>query len=72
MCDRCVAVTVRDLIRELEKDGWYFVRQTGGHRHFRHPSKPGSVCVSGGLGKEMPKGPLGNIVRQAGLERKTR
>ncbi|MEI8404478.1 MAG: type II toxin-antitoxin system HicA family toxin [Actinomycetes bacterium] len=63
---------VREVIRELERAGWVQIRQTGSHRHFRHPTKSGSVCVSGGMGKEMPKGTLANIVRQAGLDRRPR
>lgn len=38
---------VREVIRILEKDGWYLVRQRGSHRQFRHATKPGLVTVSG-------------------------
>ncbi len=36
---------VREVIRMLEADGWYQVRQTGSHRHFKHPVKFGIVTV---------------------------
>ncbi|MEW5962136.1 MAG: type II toxin-antitoxin system HicA family toxin [Pseudomonadota bacterium] len=26
-------------------DGWFEIGQTGGHRHFKHPSKPGRVTA---------------------------
>jgi predicted RNA binding protein YcfA (HicA-like mRNA interferase family) len=35
----------RDIIRELEADGWYFVGASGSHHHFKHPSKPGKVTL---------------------------
>jgi predicted RNA binding protein YcfA (HicA-like mRNA interferase family) len=38
-------VKVRAMIRLLERDGWRQVRQTGSHRHFRHPTKRGTVTV---------------------------
>ncbi|MGA2970443.1 MAG: type II toxin-antitoxin system HicA family toxin [Acidimicrobiales bacterium] len=63
---------VREVISELEQAGWVQIRQTGSHRHFKHATLPGSVCVAGNLGDDVPKGTLGNIVRQAGLERRPR
>ena len=60
-------MTVRDIVRELEEDGWVQVRQAGSHRQFRHPSKPGTVTVPGRMGDELAKGTVGSIVRQAGL-----
>jgi len=38
---------VRAVIKLIEADGWRFVRQTGSHRRFRHPTKPGTVTVAG-------------------------
>ena len=63
---------VRDLIRELEEDGWVQTRQAGSHRQFRHSSKSGTVTVPGNLGDELAKGTVGSIVRQAGLTRRQR
>lgn len=60
---------VREVIRMLEDDGWVLVRQTGSHRHFRHPVKPGTTTVAGNLGKEIKAGTLASILRQAGLRR---
>ena len=65
-------VKVREIILELERAGWVQIRQTGSHRHFKHDTRTGSVCVAGNLGDDVPKGTLGNIVRQAGLERRPR
>ena len=35
----------RELIKELEADGWRFVGATGSHHHFKHPTKAGKVTV---------------------------
>lgn len=35
----------RDVIRLLKADGWHEVRQTGSHRHFKHPTRPGLITV---------------------------
>jgi predicted RNA binding protein YcfA (HicA-like mRNA interferase family) len=35
----------RDIIRDLEAEGWRHVGTTGSHHHFKHPSKPGKVTV---------------------------
>jgi predicted RNA binding protein YcfA (HicA-like mRNA interferase family) len=58
---------VREVIRRLERDGWYRVKSKSGHRQFKHPRKRGRVTVSGKLNKEMPEGTLKNVWRQAGL-----
>jgi predicted RNA binding protein YcfA (HicA-like mRNA interferase family) len=38
---------VREILRLLREDGWFHVRTTGSHHHFRHPTKPGTVTVLG-------------------------
>ncbi|HEX3109967.1 MAG TPA: type II toxin-antitoxin system HicA family toxin [Thermoanaerobaculia bacterium] len=58
------------MIGELEADGWSLVRTRGSHRQFRHPSKAGTVTVSGNLGVDVPTGTLASIWKQAGLKRK--
>ncbi|MBW4030624.1 MAG: addiction module toxin, HicA family [Acidobacteria bacterium] len=63
---------VREIIQELEGARWVQIRQTGSHRHFKHDTRTGSVCVAGDLGDDVPKGTLGNTVRQAGVERRPR
>jgi predicted RNA binding protein YcfA (HicA-like mRNA interferase family) len=60
-------VKFREVIRLIESDGWRFVRQSGSHRQYRHPTKPGTVTVAGKPGDDVPPGTLRNILRQAGL-----
>lgn len=59
---------VREVIKLIETDGWVLVRQTGSHRHYRHPIKPGTTTVAGSLGQEVKAGTLASILRQAGLK----
>lgn len=68
--DRCEIVKVREVIRELERDGWRQARQKGSHRQFHHPTKTGTVTVAGRLGVDLRLGTLMEIYKQAGLERK--
>jgi predicted RNA binding protein YcfA (HicA-like mRNA interferase family) len=60
---------VKELIAELEADGWFVVRTKGSHRQFHHPTKPGTVTVSGKLSVEVPVGTLNSALRQAGLKK---
>ena len=58
----------KDLIKQIEKDGWKFNRQTGSHRIFVHEIKKGIVVVPI-HGGDIPKGTLKSILKQAGLEK---
>jgi len=57
----------RELIRALEEDGWRHVRTTGSHWHFRHSKKPGTVTVPHPK-KDLPKGTMNSILKQAALK----
>ncbi len=57
---------VRDMIKNLKKDGWYLCSQEGSHRHFKHPEKPGKVTVAGHPGDEIARGTQNSIEKQAG------
>jgi predicted RNA binding protein YcfA (HicA-like mRNA interferase family) len=59
---------VRDAIKMIEKDGWYHVRTTGSHRHFKHDAKPGIVTIPGHPSDELALGTLNSIMKQAGLK----
>ena len=59
---------VRNLIRLIERDGWYLVRTRGSHRQFRHQTKSGTVTVAGKLGLDVPPGTLNSVLKQAGLK----
>ena len=59
---------VRDVIKLIEKDGWYRVPAKGAHRQYKHPTKLGRVTVSGKANKDVPRGTLSSIMKQAQLE----
>ena len=59
---------VKDVIRMLEKDGWYLDRTKGSHRQFKHPHKTGTVTVAGKEGIDIPSVKLNSILKQAGLK----
>jgi predicted RNA binding protein YcfA (HicA-like mRNA interferase family) len=65
---RWMPVKVRELIRVLEKDGWFIVRTSGSHRQFHHASKAGTVTVAGKPSVEIPPGTLNSILKQAGMK----
>jgi predicted RNA binding protein YcfA (HicA-like mRNA interferase family) len=59
----------RELVRLIEADGWELARQSGSHRQYKHPAKPGLVTIAGKPSKDVPKGTAANILRQAGLDK---
>jgi len=52
----------------MKKDGWYKVRQSGSHIIMRHPSKQGSIPVPFHASKEVKKGLLRAILKQAEIK----
>jgi predicted RNA binding protein YcfA (HicA-like mRNA interferase family) len=58
---------VRDVLRMIEKDGWYLAVTRGGHRQYKHLRKPGRLTVPGKMSHELPPGTLNSILKQAGL-----
>lgn len=56
----------RDVIKEIEAAGWFFVRQSGSHRHYRHETRDGTVTVPHPKA-DIPKGTLKSISRQSGV-----
>jgi predicted RNA binding protein YcfA (HicA-like mRNA interferase family) len=59
---------VRDVLKLIEKDGWYLVRTRGSHRQFKHDEKPGLVTVPGKPGDDLAPGTYNSILKQAGLK----
>lgn len=70
VCVEPMTIKVRDLIKLLENDGWALVRTKGSHRQFQHPTKRGTVTVSGKPSLDIPPGTLNSILKQAGLKGK--
>jgi len=56
----------RAVIKLIEKDGWVEVRQSGSHKQFRHPSRPGTITVPHPKAA-MATGTLKSIEKQSGV-----
>lgn len=59
---------VKELIKLIEKDGWYLVRTRGSHRQFHHLDKTGTVTVAGKESLDIPIGTLKSILKQSKIE----
>jgi predicted RNA binding protein YcfA (HicA-like mRNA interferase family) len=57
----------REIIRRLQRDGWFEVAQAGSHKQFKHPVRPGRVTVVYPR-RDVPEGTLGSIEKQSGLK----
>lgn len=60
-------VTARDLLRAMNRDGWYADRQSGSHVILRHPTKPGRAVVPNHPTIIVKPKVLQDILRQTGL-----
>jgi len=67
-CAIILQVKVRDVIKMIEKDGWFIVRTKGSHRQFKHKTKTGLVTIAGKSNSELAAGTLNSILKQAGLK----
>jgi predicted RNA binding protein YcfA (HicA-like mRNA interferase family) len=59
-------VSSKDAIRIIEADGWVEVRQSGSHKQFKHPTKPGTVTVPSPK-KDLSTGVIKDIQTKTGL-----
>ena len=58
----------RDLLKQLQADGWKIVVSRGSHRQLKHPVKRGRVTVAGSPNDDIHPKTLKSIRRQAGWE----
>ncbi len=56
----------REVIKLLQKDGWYEVNIVGSHHQYKHPSKKGRVTVKH-PDKDIPRKTLDSIEKQSEL-----
>jgi predicted RNA binding protein YcfA (HicA-like mRNA interferase family) len=57
-----------ELLRILKKDGWYTIRQTGSHMIMAHDTKSSQIVVPFHASKEIKKGTLLSILKDAGIK----
>ena len=67
MSGRLPVVSGAQLVRALERIGWEVARQRGSHVRMRHPKRSTFLVVP--LHRELKKGTLSGILRDAGLDR---
>ena len=60
---------VNEVLRMLDKDGWFLVTTRGSHRQFKHPTKAGRVTVPGKPSDDLAPGTLNSILKQSGLKK---
>jgi predicted RNA binding protein YcfA (HicA-like mRNA interferase family) len=61
----------KEIIKLIEADGWYEVRQKGSHKQFKHSIKKGLVTVPvHRLSNDLSQGLEKSILKQAQLEKK--
>jgi predicted RNA binding protein YcfA (HicA-like mRNA interferase family) len=59
---------VKEIIKIIEKDGWFLARTRGDHRQFHHSDKRGTVTVAGKPSDDLHPKTQKSILKQAGLD----
>lgn len=60
----------KEIIKIIETDGWFEVRQKGSHRQYKHPIKKGLVTIPiHRLSHDLSPGLEKSIFKQAGIEK---
>ncbi len=59
----------RELETLIESKGWYFVRQTGSHKIYKHKIISGIVVIPFHSSKDLPKGTENSILKKAGIKK---
>lgn len=63
---RLPVVRAHELIRALERDGWFIARTTG-HHIMKHPDRPGSIPIPNHPNVKLKAGTLRGILKSAGI-----
>ena len=60
---------VSEIIRIIENDGWFLIRQKGSHRQYKHRIKKGLVTIAlHKISDDIAKGTSNSILKQAQLK----
>lgn len=59
---------VREIIKLIEKDGWFLKRTSGSHRQYKHETKSGTVTIAGHPKDDLHPKTKNSILKQAGLK----
>lgn len=69
MSAKLPAVSGKQVIAALEKEGWFVKRVRGSHHVLRHASIPDAIPVPVHGNRALKRGTLASILRTAGLSR---
>ena len=59
---------VKEILKLLEKSGWYLHSTKGSHRQLKHKTKKGRVTIAGKLSDDLHPKTFNSILKQAGLK----
>lgn len=69
MSTKLPALSGKQVIAALEKEGWYVKRVRGSHHVLRHQSIPDAIPVPVHENRPIKRGTLASILRAAGISR---
>lgn len=69
MSPKLPAVSGKQVIAALEKEGWYVKRVRGSHHVLRHPDIPDAIPVPVHGNRLIKRGTLSSILRATGISR---
>ena len=58
-----------ELEKLVESSGWYFIRQTGSHRIYKHETIKGIIVIPFHGSKDLPKGTEISILKKAEIKK---
>jgi predicted RNA binding protein YcfA (HicA-like mRNA interferase family) len=58
----------KEAIKLIEKEGWYFVRQAGSHKIFKHPKIAENISIPDHGKDDIKAGLLKSIFKVAGIK----
>ena len=70
MADKLANIKPKEIIRALQRAGWYIHETAGSHVQMKHPDRPGRVTVPYHQSFDLPKRIVKSIIKQAGLTNK--
>ncbi len=59
---------VNEVLKLLKRDGWFLHRHGKRHDLYRHKTKQGQIAIPRHQAKEIAKGTLESILKEAGLK----
>jgi predicted RNA binding protein YcfA (HicA-like mRNA interferase family) len=67
MSPRLPTLRPREVIRALERAGFFLHHSTGSHHYFKHPDKPTVLVTVAVHPGDLKRGTLAAIIKQAGF-----